>query len=98
MASILPGAENKLRSCKAIEDFLNLPRKRLAGTPPLSQRSARNKPKSGEVRSALHAMHWEDRISRFWICPAGQQLRLAEHPAGAKIAPEEKNCNSGDRR
>jgi hypothetical protein len=36
-------------------------------------------------------MRWKDRISRFWIFPAGRQPRLA----GAKTAPGGNNATRG---
>jgi hypothetical protein len=38
-------------------------------------------------------MRWKDRISRFWIFPAGRQLRLA----GARTAPRGKTQLAGSK-
>ena len=41
-------------------------------------------------------MRWKDRISRFWIFPAGLQLRLAEAKNGSQA--QRKKCTSQGQR
>jgi len=49
-------------------------------------------PTPPEIR--VRGLLWKVTGARFWVCPAGRELRLA----GAKTAPEGRNCKSENER